>query len=78
MLYESDFNTILNNNKTLLKYEPLLKTLTFDGVMCVGFENDDFYIQECCDGYYRHKLNKEECVELSELFKNIAELMWHN
>lgn len=28
---------------------------------------------ECCDECFYHDLTKEECVKLSELFKEIAE-----
>lgn len=69
-----DFKEIINNNKTLLKHSDLLKKLSDDRVMCVGYGQDEiFYILECCDEFYYHDLTKEECIELSELFKEIAE-----
>ena len=73
-MYEPDFKAILDNNKTLLKHSGLLKRLSDDRIMCVGYEQDgNFYLMECCDEYFYHKLTKEECIELSELFKEVAE-----
>ena len=76
MLYINYLKETINNNKTLQKYTDILKTLSNDGVMCVGYEQDGtFYIQECCDGWYYHNLTKEECIELSKLFNEIAEVI---
>ena len=73
-MYESEFKATLNGNKTLQKHTVLLKTLSNNRVMCVGYEQDGtFYIVECCDEWYYHDLTKEECLELSEMFKEIAE-----
>ena len=73
-MYESDFKATLDNNKVLLNHRDLLRRLSDDRVMCIGYEQDgNFYIQECCDEWYYHDLTKEECIELSELFKEIAE-----
>lgn len=69
-----EFEATLNGNKTLQKHKDLLKTLSDDRVICIGYEHDGtFYIMECCDEYYYHDMTKEECLELSELFKEIAE-----
>lgn len=72
-MYESDFKAALNNNKTLLKHSDLLKILSDDRTMCIYEQNGDFYIMECCDEYFYHYLTKKECMELSELFREIAE-----
>ena len=73
---ERDFKVMLDNNKILLKHIDLLKSLSRDRIMCVGYEqNGNFYIMECCDEYFYHDLTKEECFELSELFKEIAEVI---
>lgn len=73
-MYELDFKAAINGNKTLKKYESLLRVLSEDNVVCVGYEHDgSFYIMECCDEYFNHDLTKEECLELSEMFKEIAE-----
>ena len=37
---ETDFKATLHGNKTLQKYEDLLRTLSNDRVMCVGYEQD--------------------------------------
>ena len=73
-MYEPDFKLTLNNNKTLENHKGLLKTLSNDRVMCVGYRDDgSYYLLECCDEYFGHNLTKEECIELSELFKEIAD-----
>lgn len=57
----------------LHKHLELLRTFMGDGVMCVFHsESDGFWMEECCDNYYCHTLTKEECLELSEMFKEIA------
>lgn len=73
-MYESEFKATLDNNKVLEKHINLLRNLSSDRIMCVGYEQDgNFYLVECCDEYYYHNLTKEECLELSEMFKEIAE-----
>jgi hypothetical protein len=73
-MHEFGLGFHVDNNKTLLKYEDLLRKLVDDRVMCVGYEQDgSFYLVECCDEYFIHDLTKEECLELSEMFKDIAE-----
>lgn len=73
-MHEFGLGFHIDNNKTLLKYEALLRKLVDDRVMCVGYEQDgSFYLVECCDEYFIHDLTKEECLELSEMFKDIAE-----
>ena len=73
-MYELEFKETLNNNEILLKYKDLLEKLSDDRVMCVGHKEDDrFYVMECCDEWFYHYLTKEECLELSEMFKEIAE-----
>jgi hypothetical protein len=70
----SIFEELINDNKILLKHENLLKTLSDDRVMIVCHSDESgYYIEECCDEWYSHDLTKEECLELSELFKEIAE-----
>ena len=68
-----DVDAYINSNKTLKKHKDLLETLCKDRVMCVGYESDTFYIRECCDEWYNHDLTREECIELSELFKELAQ-----
>lgn len=73
-MYKSEFEATLCGNEILQKHRNLLKTLSNDRIMCVGYEPyGKFYIEECCDEYFYHDLTKEECIELSELFKEIAD-----
>lgn len=73
-MFESEFEATLNKNKILQKYRKLLKTLSNDRIMCVGYKlGGKFYILECCDEWFSHDLTKEECLELSKMFKEIAE-----
>ena len=73
-MYESEFKATIDNNNVLEKHIDLLRVLSDDRIMCVGYEQDgNFYLMECCDEYFYHDLTKEECIELSELFKEIAE-----
>lgn len=75
-MYEKDFDLIIGNNAILNKHRSLLKTFSDDRIMCVGTTDDDgFFMVECCDEWFHHRLTKEECLELSELFKEIAEVI---
>lgn len=72
-MYSDDFKKTINDNKVLLAHSGLLKKLSDDGIMCVGYgEDGGFYLVECCDEFFYHDLTKEECIELSEMFKEIA------
>ena len=55
----------------LLKHKELLSNWVQERIFGV-FYNTDFWIQECCDNYFDHQLTKEDCLELSEMFKEIA------
>lgn len=74
MRFEEEFNAEINH-EILQKHRKLLKVLAIDSqVVCVCRNSEDnfFYLLECCDDFYTHKLTKEECVELSELFQELA------
>lgn len=73
-MFERDFNWAISGSEALQKHKDLLKMLSDDRVLCIGYEEDGsgYYIMECCDEWYYHDLTKEECLELSELFKEIA------
>ncbi len=68
------------NNKQLQhpiiqQHKTLLKRLSDDErVMGIYYENG-FYITECCDEWFDYKLTKEECLELSDLFREIADII---
>lgn len=75
-MFESVFDELINRNVVLKKHKTLLKVLSDDKTMMVCYdENEGYYIMECCDEWYYHNLTKEECIELSELFKEIAEVI---
>lgn len=75
-MYSGDFN-LVTKHPILQKHIGLLRQLNNDRVMCVCYqenENDkEFYIEEQCDEWFAHILTKEECIELSELFREIAD-----
>lgn len=50
----------------------MLKRLEEDRIISVMCRLDGFYILEMCDEYFSHKLTKEECMDLSELFAEIS------
>lgn len=73
-MYESEFKVTLNNNPILLKHKDLLRSLSDDRIMCVGHDlTNGFYIEECCDEWFWRVLTKSDCLELSGLFKEIAD-----
>lgn len=65
------------NHPILQKYINVIKELDDDRVMCICYDDVDnsFNITESCDEWYFHKLTKDECIKLSELFKEIAEVI---
>lgn len=72
-MFNADFEAMLLGSEALQKHKNLLKTLSDDRVMCVEHRiHGNFYIEESCDEWYYHDLTKEECLELSEMFKEIA------
>lgn len=63
------------NHPILQKHLDLLSKIDDERVMCVCYdkEKNDFSITECCDEWFTYHLTKDDCIELSELFKEIAE-----
>lgn len=59
--------------KTLRKHEKLLEKIEKDRVFSIFQRDGVFYIAEECDMCFSHDLTKEECLELSELFQEMAE-----
>ena len=75
-MFESVFKELINKNVILEKHKSLLKVLSDDKIMMICYDKDgSYYMMECCDEWYYHNLSKEECIELSELFKEIAEVI---
>lgn len=57
----------------LLKHKELLSNLVRERIFGIFHTNEyGFYIQECCDNYFERQLTKEGCLELSEMFKEMA------
>lgn len=55
------------------KHENILRKLSNERVMCVTHEEKGkFFIIECCDQYFSYLLKKRDCIELSEMFYEIA------
>lgn len=71
IMYSGDFY-LATEHPILQKHTELLRRLNDDRVMCVCYGNKEFYIEEQCDEWYSHTLTKAECIELSELFREIA------
>ena len=60
----------------LYKHKELLKELVDNRIFWVYHADGyGFLIEECCDNYFRCELTKEQCLELSEMFKEIAEVI---
>lgn len=57
----------------LEKHRPILETLMNERVFAVWKTENGFCITECCDEYFCHVLNTDDCLELSALFKDLAE-----
>lgn len=70
-----DFNYVIKH-PVLQKHRDLLWKLTTDRIMCVCLQDkSNVYLMECCDEYFTHDLTKAECLELSELFKELCDAM---
>ena len=77
IMMERDFNYEIDN-PILQKHRELLRKLAIDSrVVCICSEenNNGYYLRECCDEYFTHDLTKVECLELSELFNELADTM---
>ena len=60
----------------LYKHKELLKELVGNRIFWVYHAGGPkFRIEECCDNYYSFTLTKKQCLELSEMFKEIAEVI---
>ena len=57
------------------KHKCLLDKMKEDRIFSICFENNAVYLNEQCDDYFSHQLTKEECLELSRLFDELANEM---
>ena len=62
-------------NKPLVKKHGELLKLLADKkrVFAVEWYEGRVMLVECCDHYFGHGLTKEECLELSDIFRGLAE-----
>lgn len=69
-----EFEDSISEDSILSKHSELLKKLAVeDNTVCVLETEGKFYLLECCDCWHTHTLTKEECLELSLMFSEIAE-----
>ena len=73
MLEYNDNHSEQTRHPIIQKHKELLQKIEEDRVFSIFQRDGVFYIAEECDMYFSHVLTKEECLELSELFKEIAE-----
>lgn len=59
------------NHPILNKYKEVLSNIGRVFQVCYS-DTKEFYVEECCDFYYKYYLTKEDCLSLSEMFKDIA------
>ena len=74
IIFESELQENINDT-ILKKYKNLIKKLSIDNrVLCIckDNENGEYYLEECCDNYFRYTLTKEDCLQLAKLFNEIA------
>lgn len=61
-------------NPIIQKHKKMLSRIANAGVFALLYNTpNNFFLLECCDGYYAFDLNREDCLELSEMFKELAE-----
>lgn len=59
--------------KCLWKHKDILRVLDHARIFSIECsEEKGIYIEESCDDYFSHTLTREECLKLSEMFKDIA------
>ncbi len=65
----------MNGQKLLNRHKCLLDKMKEDRIFSICLKNNKFYLNEQCDDYFSHQLTKKECLELSELFGEIASVI---
>ena len=62
------------DHPVLQAHRKLLNKFIADRIFCIFYsEEEGFTIDECCDDYFTHCLTKDECIELAQLFTEIAQ-----
>lgn len=74
-MHELNFDTDEQlQHPVIQKYKKLLQRVSDERVFTVTYEgNATFGLMECCDACFGYDLTKEDCLELAELFKELAE-----
>ena len=63
----------MNVEQIIQKHRHLLTRMKNDRIFSISANTGKIYLNEECDDYFSHELNKNECVELSKLFYEIAD-----
>lgn len=66
---------LMNGQKLLNRHKCLLDRMKEDRIFSIYLKNNKVYLNEQCDDYFSHRLTKKECLELSELFGEIASVI---
>lgn len=69
--------TKLIEHPALYKHKDLLKEFVDNRIFCIYYSDrhKEFRMEECCDNYFSCELTKEQCLELSEMFKDMADYL---
>lgn len=75
--HEMDFSANKQLRHPIIqKHKELLERLSDARVICVLCDElDEFFLLECCDGCYSYDLKREECLEVAEMFREIADVL---
>ena len=65
----------MDREEIIDKHKCLLDKMKEDRIFSICFENNAVYLNEQCDDYFSHQLTKEDCLELSSLFGELATVM---
>lgn len=58
------------------KHKELLEKMSDERIFCVlNNEPNEFVLLECCDGCFGYEVEREDCLELAEMFREIAEVL---
>lgn len=73
MLEYNDNHSEQTRHPIIQKHKELLQRIADRRIVGIVYSDGEFGMLECCDGYFYYGLTKPECLELSELFKEMAE-----
>lgn len=55
------------------KHNTILKKMGDNRVFRLQFQSDGPIIEDGCDNWYGYMLDKKSCIELSDMFKDLAD-----